>query len=395
MNNKLYDVLENCIQALERGENLDSILARYPDLKDELRPVLEASLHARTFGGGDIPSDVQRRGRARLMQRASEMREAKRAPRRRMIPMFSRLAITFSVLGGFVLGSTGLVSAASASLPGDQLYPVKRTWEGVRLTLAFDPQSRSMLESQFEQERLDETSELITKRRSAPVSFAGLVTEEQNGQWMVSGISVAVTNNTRLPQNLVANGAPVKIIGTTNSEGEVEAEEIIVLQPGALLPPFEPSGDSDTGGETDNENHGTQAAPVVISTIIVPTSATPMVDKSSTPEPQSTPEVRLSYQFTGIVQSIQDNKWIINGQTVIVNPNVIYGSIKVGSEVNIAGYLDANGNFFVTKIEINSGGGSDNQNQNENKNKNENSTQNENDGSGGGNDNGSTAEGGG
>ena len=43
MNNKLYDTLEICLQALENGDSLDSILTRYPDLESELRPILEAA----------------------------------------------------------------------------------------------------------------------------------------------------------------------------------------------------------------------------------------------------------------------------------------------------------------------------------------------------------------
>ena len=38
--NKLYDALENCLQNLEQGQDLDSVLARYPDLVKQLRPML-------------------------------------------------------------------------------------------------------------------------------------------------------------------------------------------------------------------------------------------------------------------------------------------------------------------------------------------------------------------
>ncbi|MBI3739338.1 MAG: hypothetical protein HY258_09865, partial [Chloroflexi bacterium] len=172
MNNKLYDALENSLSALEQGQELDAVLARYPDLAAELRPMLETSLHARTMSGVPVSGDVQRRGRSRLLQRAAEMREAKKS-KRRIIPMFPRMALTLGLVGVLVLSSTGLVSASSGALPGDQLYPVKRTWEGVRLLFVFNPGGRDLLESQYEQERLDEIDELLAKGRSASVIFAG------------------------------------------------------------------------------------------------------------------------------------------------------------------------------------------------------------------------------
>ncbi|MDO9300065.1 MAG: hypothetical protein Q7T89_01725, partial [Anaerolineales bacterium] len=83
--NKLYDVLEICLLELENGASLESILARYPDLANDLRPILKASVMARTMAVSAPSPDAVRRGRAKLLQHASEMREAKIAPRKRMI----------------------------------------------------------------------------------------------------------------------------------------------------------------------------------------------------------------------------------------------------------------------------------------------------------------------
>jgi hypothetical protein len=44
--NKLYEVLEICLQEIEQGVDIDTVLFRYPDLADELRPILEASVNA-------------------------------------------------------------------------------------------------------------------------------------------------------------------------------------------------------------------------------------------------------------------------------------------------------------------------------------------------------------
>ena len=111
----LYTALEECLRALEAGQDMENVLRRYPELAQELRPLLEASLQARTAGQFSVPREVQRRGRARLMQRTAETREAKRT-RRRMIPVFPRVAIALGLVGALVLSSTGLVSASSGAL---------------------------------------------------------------------------------------------------------------------------------------------------------------------------------------------------------------------------------------------------------------------------------------
>lgn len=378
MNNKLYDALEDCLQALEQGQKIDPVLARYPNLDKELRPLLETSLHARTMSGEAVPGDIQRRGRSRLLQRAAEMREAKTS-KRRVIPIFPRMAVTLGLAGILALISTGLVSASSGALPGDQLYPVKRTWEGVRLSFVFSPASRELLESQYEQERLDEIDELLAQRRSTQISFSGLVTKQQDGQWLVSGIPVLVNAMTRLPAPVPASGVPVMVIGSTSGNGVVEASEIRLLAAGASLPPLQPSDERGRGGELENEN----SAPT---SIFAPTPGTP-APELETKEDGQKPQ---PYEFSGVVKSMQGNVWNINGQTVLVGQAEISGNVQVGSIVEFEGYYDADGNFVVTKIEVQSGGdsskgdksgsgsGGDNQNTNENTNDDTNTNSNDN-----------------
>ena len=115
--NKLFDTLEICLQELENGADLETVLANYPDLAAELRPILNASITARTRSAAvSAPSaGAIRRGRAKLLQRASEMREQKVAPRKRMIPIFQRLAISLTLTTIFLASGTGLVGASSSS----------------------------------------------------------------------------------------------------------------------------------------------------------------------------------------------------------------------------------------------------------------------------------------
>ena len=336
MSDRLFDALEVCLQKLEQGQTIDSVLKLYPDLESELRPILKASLQARTLADSSVPSLVQRRGRTRLLKYATELRKSEpTSSKKRVISFFPRMALALGLTAVLILGSTGLVGASSSSLPGDQLYPVKRTWEGVQLALVFNQQGREVLQSQFDQERLNEIDELLVKSRTQPVTFSGLVTKQQDGAWLVSGIRVLVTNKTRLSSSQISDSFPVMVIGITRSDGVLEADEIRSLQPGSMLPPLEPS-------EGGNNN----SVPNVVPTV-------PPVAVQTPSAPTATPQ---SFAFTGIVQKEEGATWTINGQAVSMDRSKVTGSINVGDAVKFEGFYGDNGNFVVTSIQSDSQG---------------------------------------
>lgn len=334
---ELYDALDDCLEAMARGASVEHALKRHPKLEHELRPLLETSLLARDARRIHVPLDVRRRGRSLLMDKVHQAQEGRNMARGRMIPLFPRLALTGLLVGALVLTSTGLVSASSTSLPGQQLYPVKRTWESVRLLLTFSPQQRDLVESDFEQERLDEISELLGRRISAPITFSGLLSMQADGRWTVSGIPVSVGNLTTLPATPISAGAPVTVTGVTRPDGVVEAQDVQVLQPGASLPPLEPSEAEEHGDSKSGEDgHTATATPVP--------GVTPQVPAESESE-------HTTFQFSGVVQSMDGMLWRINGQPVYVDKAQITGQITLGSIVRFQGYYTTDGKFVVTTIE--------------------------------------------
>src|SRR5688572_3391346 len=57
--------------------------------------------------------------------------------------------------------------------------------------------------------------------------------------------------------------------------------------------------------------------------------------------------------FTGMVESIAADQWIINGQTVTVNPAVVQdGPFNVGDQVKVEGIVNADGSFTVSRVEV-------------------------------------------
>lgn len=330
---ELYEALENCLQDLKNGQTLESALAGYPQLGSELRPLLKVSILARSARPLIVLDSVKRRGRLRLLQHAAEMRTAKNGSLHRRIPGLTRAAITLGLIGALALTSTGIVSASSGTLPGDQLYPVKRTWEGVRLFFVINPQQRDLLESEYEQERLNEIDDLLGKKQAASISFTGLVTRQVDGQWTVSGIPVSVQAATN--PTTISEGAPVLITGRTNRDGFVEAQQIQLIQPGGPLPPLEPSDD------LEQKDNGSPVSP----TVTVGTA-----NPSGQGSQNSTPGYK-SYQFSGVVQSMEKNVWVINGQSVDTDKAAMTGNIRVGSTVKFNGYFESDGTFVVTTLE--------------------------------------------
>ena len=256
MNEKFYEALEDCLQALEAGADIGSVLRRYPQMADELRPILEASLQAQSLAMPSVPEDAMRRGRARVLQHVAEMRPSARRSRRSLFS-FPRLAASLALALIFILSGTGLVRASNGALPGDNLYPVKRTWEDMRLLLAFNPVGREELEDKFEQERLQEVDELLGEGRHETIKFAGMVTEQNGDQWVVAGIPVQITPDSKLPADPVSAGAMVMVEGNTNAQGFVEADRIEILEAGITLPPMEPT-------ETEGAEDATQKESPVI-----------------------------------------------------------------------------------------------------------------------------------
>lgn len=235
MTDNLYDALEICLQALEKGADIESCLKLFPALADELRPILETATQARTQAIQDVPVDGMRRGRARVLQHAAELREQKRGG---LVPFWRkpfetgralRVAATSLTTVVFLFSSgTGLVFASSGSLPGDNLYPVKRSWEGVQLALILDPKAKSDRENEFEHERVNEIHELFSESRKTRVDFQGLVESQQPNAWQIAGLRIAIDHDAIL-NSKITPGALVQVIGETEN-GVIQAEQIILIQ---------------------------------------------------------------------------------------------------------------------------------------------------------------------
>ncbi len=257
MNKQLVDALEICLRALEKGETLDAVLKRYPHLAEKLLPLLESAQAARTMGQSAVPQNAQTRSRVRVLSAAARLREA-RAPQRRIGRTWRAAFVTLAVVAFLALSGNGLLTASAHSLPGDILYPLKRTVEDAQLTFSSGPVQRQQLQEEFKQRRVQEAESLIMEGRVESVEFSGVVTAQTPDGWMVDGISVIVAPQTQV-NGTIAIGMEVKVIGKTQADGNVQAAELIFDNGGGDgNPDGAPGGAGSPGGSPGSESQKTE-----------------------------------------------------------------------------------------------------------------------------------------
>lgn len=353
----LYDILEICLQEIDNGADVDTVLFRYPEFAEDLRPILETSVKAKSIAVPEPSVDVVRRNRAKVFQHAAELREARVQPSRSFWTVSLRRAlVSLAVVATLFISSTGLVRAASTTLPGDNLYPVKRTWEDVLVLFTFDTRAREALEVEHENERLEELYELFAEGRSfVEVDFSGYVTHQNGDLWLVSKIPVVISAQTELRDGVISEGNAIRVRGVTQSDGTVLAERVDLLDAGVPLP----NVDDDAENENSNDNSGNENDSDNDSS--GPGSGNE--NESPQVEPTAAPETETEHDdisLEGTVNSISGNIVIVDGRPMNIANAEIRGTPAAGRRVKVDGYFDATGVFIVTRIEFldgNSGGG--------------------------------------
>jgi uncharacterized membrane protein YgcG len=235
------------------------------------------------------------------LQHAAQMREAKsRSSQRLWFASLRRIAVTLAVVLLLFVSGTGLVRAASTTLPGDNLYPVKRTWEDVLLLFTFNLQEREALEIEHENERLHELMELFAKGLSEEVDFAGTVTSQNGNEWIVNGVRVLISDQTEVREGPIMIGSAVRVHGPTQGKGIVLAERIRVLSSDERLPEVEYHDEEEDDDEEstppseDNSSPGSG-------------QETPRVEETNTPETDNSNSGSGDGNDSSINENLNDN----------------------------------------------------------------------------------------
>ncbi len=131
------EILQQCLQRLDAGEDITTCLRDYPDYRDVLAPVLAVAADVCRLSAPTLPAHV--RTAARLRAHEALARQAS-ASKHQNIPygltILRRRALSAVLAVVLVFGTFGAtIAQAQQSLPGDVLYGMKRSSEQVRVQL--------------------------------------------------------------------------------------------------------------------------------------------------------------------------------------------------------------------------------------------------------------------
>jgi hypothetical protein len=223
-------ILIECLAAMEAGEQTEQLVARHPADAAQLDAALRVA--ARLTASGDdtlraVPA-AQEYARAAFLARAASMHIKSPSPSRvlwlvRPLVSFLAAVVLLAMIG------TGMFSVSAASLPGDPLYSVKRSFENVQLSLARDPVQRVNLEECYCQRRIEEVRAVQASKRTASVEFVALVEAMNAEGWIIGGFPVQVSPATLIEGALHA-GDLVEVTGHTLPDGRIVADRVEVQE---------------------------------------------------------------------------------------------------------------------------------------------------------------------
>jgi hypothetical protein len=228
LGSELDSALDDCLAHLAAGAGLEESMAAYPRYRDALRPLLAAALMVAAAPLPEPRPEARQAGRARMLAALKSRGQTGAvpvgpAPRESFWARWSwtgpRLALRLAVVALVVVlvtANVALVASAAGSLPGDTLYPVKRTVESARLSLAFDERNREDMEEQFAMRRQQEVKAMQAQGRTGFVDLEGSLEPLEDGEWSLDGFPFRLNAQTAVSGELAtgARGAArVEILG--------------------------------------------------------------------------------------------------------------------------------------------------------------------------------------
>lgn len=370
MNERYYEALEDCLAAIESGANIETCLSLYPEMAEDLRSLLDTAQIASSMRDDQIPDAAFQRSRSLMLRKAASLHDHNHSkPVFGRLPRIAFVALSLALL--FFLTWQGLVVVAAQALPGDTLYSFKRTAEDLSLRIAQNADTKRSIEVKYEQRRVDEVRQLIKLGREEKVQFEGVLEKQDPQLWNIDGIPVRLTSATQVEGSL-DNGMVVRVNGDSQSDGVVLADAIH-LYSYELIGKVESisrvawviSGAELQTLDTSQIDPAAHVGDQVIVLVQVMESGPPralailrllqpaLIETAIPQEtPNSTPEV-TEIEFSGQVDEIGPNTWIINGRTLQITAGTeIKANIAVGDYVSIHALVLSDGVLSATEISL-------------------------------------------
>lgn len=156
-NLKIEDALDLAIQDLKNGESLSVVLSAYPEnIREELARLLAVAKATQALPIRYVPAPLKRKLFLQVQKKPTVAY--------RIIEYFTTFKTVFpTAIVVLILVLTGTVQAAKSSLPGDNLFAVRKAMEKAQLGLTRNEDSRASLELEFANARLEDAQKVIAK----------------------------------------------------------------------------------------------------------------------------------------------------------------------------------------------------------------------------------------
>jgi hypothetical protein len=239
MTDRFESILDESISALQAGVPIEDILAEVPEYAVELRPLLYAATLLADPNPELLPEERKVSLRSEYIKQAAELPPVSPTVAEKTQAIFSIIrkrttrgavmsdimTVTITVILTLIMTLLILNFLARDTIPGDLLYGVKRASESMQLMLATSDDTRLELDEAFNRRRLNEIEQLIERKRTAVVTYSGILDAKGENLWIIEGHTIV------LPADTIIEGDPqegdrVEVIGLLRTNNTLVANKI-------------------------------------------------------------------------------------------------------------------------------------------------------------------------
>jgi uncharacterized membrane protein YgcG len=270
---EMEEIIIECLDALDQGEPIGKLLARYPNEAAELRPILETAAQL-TVLNLQPTVEAQTKSRRVFLNQAQTLKAGNGVRWRR--PFWQWLLRPLAGIAVLIVALIGFVSITDKALPGDNIYGAKLFVEGVRLSLSGNGASTQEL---IRQMRIREIEEMLRLGREGAVSYEGVVDEKMDNLWRIEGVLTDVAA-AEIQGDPYVNDVVTVAGWVANSR--LVANTITLLEDNSQEPTPAPTA-AETALPTET------AVPTMLPTETITPTSEPTDTPQPTPSPTTTP----------------------------------------------------------------------------------------------------------
>lgn len=332
MSKKFDDILNECLNRMASGEDLEQCLHDYPDLSEKLRPLLEIASTVKASGNLVQPrQEFRALARQKLLAEVRAKAEDQRKPKwYSVLEWQHRWAMaTVAVIMVILVGGGTTVAASSNAMPDDLLYPVKLAVEDVRMTFTGSDVKKAELQAEFADRRANEIAKMAEEEKWDKVE--------------------ATAERLSLHLKKIAEVAAEK-----RAEGTISEEDITKLR--STLAHY----------ATDHPlifDRALEKTPVEVKVAIADLLGISKryyavtiqdVNIAIREEPAQVPGATAEVKnIDGIIRMVSDGKWIVGEEVVSISDStIIEGSPKIGSAARIEAQVQSNGSLVAKNVRV-------------------------------------------